>query len=84
MSQRSPNFEQPMPQITTLSLMPLAMIACRLSGRCLPEIAAKAARPILILDAVHEAHGVVDLEFPGSMSVNSINRLPPSANSTLP
>src|SRR5262249_17598085 len=66
-SQRSPKREQPMPRMTTLSRMPLA-IGSLLAGRCrrcLPEIAREAAGGILVLDPEHHAHGHADRDLPG-------------------
>src|SRR3989338_8859249 len=66
-AQRSPNFEQPMPRMTTLSLMPLAMArSLRLSSgryrsrrgdrRRLPEVPHESTGRIHVLDAEHHAH----------------------------
>src|ERR1700744_6296871 len=64
-SQRSPNFEQPMPRTATLSLMPLAMSASLAEAarrRGLPEISDEAALRIAVFDAKHHVHAAADFE----------------------
>src|SRR5262249_41197662 len=65
-SQRSPKREQPMPRMTTLSRMPVAIksSSARRGRRCLPEIACEAANAIQVLDPEHHAHGHADLDLP--------------------
>src|SRR5439155_21734888 len=65
-SQRSPNLAQPIPRMTTLSLIPLAMMfslpflrvrSGRLGCGCrLPEVTPEVARIVEVLDAEHHAH----------------------------
>src|SRR6266849_4886712 len=66
-SQRSPNFEQPIPNIATLSRMPLAISALlrgggmSRGGRRLPEIAREIALGVELLDAEDHAHRHADI-----------------------
>ena len=65
-SHRSPNREQPMPRIATLSRIPLChelFLSCRALQRRarLPEIAAVAALAVEVLDAVHHAQRQADV-----------------------
>src|ERR1700690_3885282 len=65
LSQRSPNFEQPMPRIATLSLIPLAILSLLRAGGSgcrFPEIFGEAALLIMLLDAEHHAHRHADLD----------------------
>src|SRR3972149_11002707 len=78
-SQRSPNFEQPMPRIATLSRMPLAM-SCLLrgTGRCrLPEITRESALRVVVLDAEHHAHRQADTDV-CHVHVGEVHQEPPA------
>src|SRR4051812_27124296 len=78
MSQRSPNFEQPIPRMATLSLMPRAIVSSlRRDRRRLPEVAPKAALRVDVLDAEHHAHALAALEAP-RIDVGEIHHGPPA------
>ena len=88
-SQRSPNFEQPIPRMATLSRMPAghrqALPSSGVDRRGFPKIPAEAALRIDILDAKHHAHRLADLAGrSASISVKSIIHRPPSSNSIMP
>src|SRR2546429_8788621 len=75
MSQRSPNFEHPIPRMTTLSRMPCGMSVPpygRNRRRGLPEIAAEAALRVDVLDAEHHPHRLSDREI-GRIDVGEIH-----------
>src|SRR5437016_3849540 len=64
-SHRSPNLEQPMPMMATLSLMPVAM--CILDARSperrrLPEIAVVVTQRIYFFDSIHHPQRRTDVE----------------------
>src|SRR6185503_612508 len=65
-SQRSPNFEQPMPRTTTLSRIPVAIAdsfrRARSGRRSLPKVSHEAPCRIVFLDAEHHAHRHADLD----------------------
>src|SRR5580698_8682397 len=61
--QRSPNFEQPMPTIATLSLIPVAMDSPRLDRSGLPEIPVEMPPAVLFLDSKYHPQCRSHVEF---------------------